>query len=986
VWLHDLHFGWQVQPVAGWEARFTQALLECLDHRVETDALLQLVMSAPLSGRDVAVLRTYSSYIAQWLPFGVSTVHAALIANSSVAQAIMELFNARFGGGDEPRAAAAQAELVGLLDSVASLEHDRVLRALLATVNATVRTNAFRKDEAGLPVQTISLKLATAEISMLPLPHPYAEIWLDGPIVHGVHLRFGSVARGGLRWSDRRDDLRTEIMGLVRAQVVKNAVIVPTGAKGGFFAKQLPDSSQREAWMAAGIAAYQVFINALLDVTDNLVDGQIEKPTDVICRDGDDPYLVVAADKGTATFSDIANAVAISRGFWLQDAFASGGSVGYDHKAMGITARGAWESVVHHGRLLGIDVQSDPATIVGIGDMSGDVFGNGLLRSKSVRLIAAFDHRHIFIDPQPRVAEAFAERQRLFDLPRSAWSDFNSELISNGGGIYARTDKRIELSPQAKAALAIDSDIEFLTPAELITWILKAPVDILWNGGIGTYVKSAGESHADVGDRANDPIRINGNELRCKIVGEGGNLGFTQRGRIEASLAGVRMNTDAIDNSAGVDTSDHEVNLKILLSQRVTLGYEERNELLRSMTDDVAHLVLEDNILQNEVLSFAHAQAHSMITVHSRLIETWNEQGILHRHLEALPTPQELEIRAAAGLGLTRPELSVLLAHAKILLTHELLAGSAIDGDWALPWLMSYFPSALHADWREEIAQHPLRREIIATVLANRIVNLSGITAVYRLTEESGLDAESAALALLSAMEISGLDTLKSQLSADSVTWPARIAVSLEARRYVDRIARWLLAHRANAEQLVSDLDRLREVAHAVRRLIATHLKGGELQRWQQSATSFESLGMPRDLAATFAGLLDEYAALDLADRPASEAVPTEIWSQVYFEISEIVGGDAILNAISALPRQDRWQTMARAAMRADMYAVLATLASAVLEMSEADRVGQWQATHAVGIGRVRAVVTEISSAPVSDLAAISVALRMLRELVAQSS
>lgn len=985
IWLHDLHFEFTVSPHDGWEERFTSALLESLRQRVETDPLLQLVVVSKLTGRDVAILRTYASYVAQWLPYGVTTVHAALIANPGVCERLIDLFRARFDVVDPAREQSALQALEPLLDAVASLEHDRVLRAVHASLLATVRTNAMRIDADGELKTTISLKLRAAEIPMLPQPHPFAEIWLDGPMVHGVHLRFGAVARGGLRWSDRRDDLRTEVMGLVRAQVVKNAVIVPTGAKGGFFPKQLPDSSNREAWLAAGVAAYQLYINALLDVTDNYVPGGIEKPTNVICRDEDDPYLVVAADKGTATFSDIANEVSLTRGFWLGDAFASGGSVGYDHKAMGITARGAWESVVHHGLLRNLDVQKDPATIVGIGDMSGDVFGNGLLRSESVLLIAAFDHRHIFIDPQPDARKSFVERSRLFALPRSSWQDFDATVISAGGGVYSRADKRIELSQVAAAALGIESESLLMTPAELITHILKAPVDILWNGGIGTYIKATTESHADVGDRANDAIRINANELRCAIVGEGGNLGLTQRGRIEAALHGVALNTDAIDNSAGVDTSDHEVNLKILLSLRPHLAAEDRNALLKSMTDDVAQLVLADNIAQNEVLSLAAAQAHSMLSVHSRLIENWQSRGLINRTLEALPDAAEIERRSAAGIGLTRPELSVLLAHAKLQLTHDLLQGTAIDGDWAHAWLRSYFPASLVGEWDSEISQHPLRREIIATVLANRVINRAGITAVYRLTEETGVDSELAALALLSAMSVTGLDELSTQLWSSGASWPARIACGLEARRYVDRVARWLIAHRGTPAQIVSNLERLRAVAHEVRLLVPVHLQGGERGRWLASAERFADLGMDSALAGMFAGLLDEYAALDFGDGPADPTITTEKWSALYFELSELVGGDAILNAISALPRHDRWQTMARAAMRADMYAVLAALASQVLKMSAETRVSDWSAAQASGLARVRSVVAEISAAP-ADLAAISVALRMLRELVAQSS
>ncbi|MEY4347916.1 MAG: hypothetical protein RIS43_335, partial [Actinomycetota bacterium] len=569
VWLHDMGFNAGLAFDSAWVARFEPALLAALSGECEVDSLLQLVISAKLTHQQVAALRTVVGYVSQWGTISLPTLQSALTSYPQIAHDLYQLFDARLNPHSAHTEIDALAEdILQSLDAVSSLDADTALRALLSTILATVRTNAFQTHEGNW---ALAIKIAPQQIEQAPQPKPFAEIWMESPRIRGVHLRFGKVARGGLRWSDRRDDMRTEILGLVRAQVVKNAVIVPTGSKGGFYGKQLPDSSQRDEWMNAGIAAYKEFINGLLDVTDNRVGDDIVPPADTVCLDGPDSYLVVAADKGTATFSDIANSIALERNFWLGDAFASGGSNGYDHKAMGITARGAWESVRHHAARMGLNPDVDPLTVVGIGDMSGDVFGNGMLLSKSIKIVAAFDHRHIFIDPNPDAAATWKERKRLFDLPRSSWADFDSSIISAGGGVYSRAEKKISLSSEAKIALGIDDSLEDMTPNELMNAILCAPVDLLWNGGIGTYVKATTETHAQAGDKANDGLRIDASQLRCRIVGEGGNLGLTQKARIEASLNGVRINTDAIDNSAGVDTSDHEVNLKILLSLRQSL-------------------------------------------------------------------------------------------------------------------------------------------------------------------------------------------------------------------------------------------------------------------------------------------------------------------------------------------------------------------------------------------------------------------------------
>ena len=711
------------------------------------------------------------------------------------------------------------------LDAVRSLDQDRIIRSLLSLINATLRTNYFQVDESGEPKSYLSFKLDPALVPDLPLPRPRFEIWVYSPRVEGVHLRFGAVARGGLRWSDRREDFRTEILGLVKAQAVKNAVIVPVGAKGGFLPKRLPDQAVvgREAWLAEGVASYRTFISALLDITDNLVESAVVPPPNVVRHDGDDPYLVVAADKGTATFSDIANGIAQSYGFWLGDAFASGGSVGYDHKAMGITARGAWESVKHHFREMDVDTQSEDFTVIGVGDMSGDVFGNGMLLSEHIRLVAAFDHRHVFLDPNPDAAVSFAERKRLFELPRSSWEDYDQSLISEGGGVFARTLKSIPISPQVAAVLALPDGTTALTPQELMRAVLKAPVDLLWNGGIGTYVKASTESNSNVGDKANDAIRIDGSDLRVKVVGEGGNLGFTQLGRVEASRNGVRINTDAIDNSAGVDTSDHEVNIKILLDSVVRSGdltQKQRNELLAEMTDDVAAHVLEHNYGQNVLLSNARAQTHSMLPVHKRFIRHLERRGELDRQLEFLPSDAELDRRDAAGGGLTSPEFAVLVAYSKMVLADDLLDSALPDEPYFQRVLKAYFPKGVVDRYEDRLESHPLRREIITTVVVNQIINRGGITFGFRAMEETGATPVEIARAHTVAREVFALDAFWEKVSEldNRVPVRAQAALYLESRRLLDRATRWLLQSRRSLLEVETEIEHFAQVKELIAR------------------------------------------------------------------------------------------------------------------------------------------------------------------------
>jgi glutamate dehydrogenase len=822
------------------------------------------------------------------------------------------------------------------------------------------------------------------------------EIWVYSPKVEGVHMRFGAVARGGLRWSDRREDFRTEILGLVKAQAVKNAVIVPVGAKGGFVVKgATADPADREAVLAEGIERYRTFVSALLDVTDNLVDGTVVPPPRVVRHDGDDPYLVVAADKGTATFSDIANSVSAAYGFWLGDAFASGGSAGYDHKTMGITARGAWESVKRHFRELGVDTQTEDFTVVGVGDMSGDVFGNGMLLSEHIRLIAAFDHRHIFLDPSPDPASSCKERRRLFDLPRSSWDDYDRALISAGGGVYQRAAKSVPVTAQVRAALGIADGVNQLTPAELMRAVLAAPVDLFWNGGIGTYVKASTETTAEVGDKANDTIRIDGRELRSRVVGEGGNLGFTQRGRIEAAQRGVRLNTDAIDNSAGVDTSDHEVNIKILLDQAVRAGDltpKQRNQLLASMTDDVAAHVLRDNYEQNVLLANARVQSHSMLPVHQRLIRDLERRGQLDRSLEFLPSDKEIDARFAAGLGFTSPEFSVLVAYSKMTLKYELLGSGLPDEAYFRSVARRYFPPPVVERYGDRIDSHPLRREIVTTGVVNDLVNRGGITFVYRASEETGATPVEVARAVAVVREVFQLPEYWARVEGldNLVPTVAQTALYLECRRLLDRATRWLLQSRRTLLDVEAEIEHFASVA-SLKDRIPQLLRGAEAERLARRTAELVALGAPEDLAQDTGSMLDAFSLLDVVQLARASGEPAEQVGSLYFALSEQFEVDRMLGRITSLPRDDRWAALARMALRYDLYGALAGLTGNVLAATAGttdpdERIASWQEENAEGLARARATLTEIATAESFDLATLSVALRVIRTLVPSGS
>ena len=802
VYVHDFsmsHAGDIKIDIAQVKSGFEEAFARAWRGEIENDDFNRLVLRANLTWREVTILRAYSKYLRQTgFTFSQAYIEQALSSNAAIAKSLVELFVARFDPANTVEAGAKTSaltvEIDKALDSVENLDEDRILRRFLAVIQATLRTNYFQKDAAGNTKSYMSFKFNPAMVPGLPEPKPMFEIYVYSPRVEGVHLRGGKVARGGLRWSDRMEDFRTEVLGLMKAQMVKNTVIVPVGSKGGFVVKH--PSADREALMKEGITCYQTFLRGLLDLTDNLVAGKVVPPKDVVRHDADDPYLVVAADKGTATFSDIANAVSKEYGFWLDDAFASGGSIGYDHKKMGITARGAWESVKRHFRELGIDTQTTDFTVVGIGDMSGDVFGNGMLLSRHIKLLGAFDHRHVFLDPNPDPEASFNERERLFNLPRSSWADYDSKLISKGGGIYQRSAKSVKVTPEVKKVLGID--VNSLTPADLIRALLTAPVDLLYNAGIGTYVKATQQTHAEVGDRANDAIRVNGKDLRCRVVVEGGNLGLTQLGRIEYALSGGKINTDAIDNSAGVDCSDHEVNIKILLNLVVAEGRmteEERNKLLAEMTDEVGALVLRDNYFQTQSLSVRKSMP---LDAQKRFIRYLEKAGRLNREIEFLPSDEELVSRKAAKGGFTSPERAVLLAYSKITLYDELLASEVPDDPYISTALVRYFPAPLRERYREQMGCHPLRREIIATHVTNEMINRVGSTFVHRMQEETGARAPDVVRAYLLTREIFDFVSFWQALEGldNKVPHAVQSEMLIDSERLMVRATLWFLRYR----------------------------------------------------------------------------------------------------------------------------------------------------------------------------------------------
>ena len=993
LWIHDFELeapGVDELDIDALAPLFEDAFARVFAGRVENDDFNRLVLKAGLAADDIAVLRAYAKYLRQiGFPLSQPYIEATFTANPRIAHMLMRLFRLRFDPTQRDDAAAeSQVRAIEqALDRVPNASEDRVLRQYLALVVATLRTNLWRTGVGssgadGPRRPFVSFKFDPKRIPGLPEPRPMFEIFVYSTRFEGVHLRGGKVARGGLRWSDRPEDFRTEVLGLVKAQMVKNTVIVPVGSKGGFVLKKAPPATDREATLKEGIACYQDYLRGLLDLTDNLVQGAVVPPPHVVRHDGDDPYLVVAADKGTATFSDYANAISAEYGHWLGDAFASGGSAGYDHKKMGITARGAWESVKRHFREIGIDIQSTAFTCAGIGDMSGDVFGNGMQLSRHIRLVAAFDHRHIFIDPEPDAARSYAERDRLFALPRSSWADYNAALVSAGGGIWSRAEKSIPVSPQAQAVLGITA--AQMTPTELITAILKAQVDLLYNGGIGTYVKAADETHPDVGDRANDAVRINGEDLRCKVVGEGGNLGFTQRGRVEAALAGVRLYTDAIDNSAGVDTSDHEVNIKILLGAPVADGrltLAQRDALLVEMTDEVGHLVLDDNYFQTQALSVGSYTARKLLEQQQRFMRFLEKEGRLNRALEFLPDDETIAERRAAGLTLTAPERAVLLAYSKMWLFDELLASGMPEDPWVGAVLAHYFPQRLRTEFAADIARHPLRREIVATCLLNAMINRVGPSFVYQMTSATGATASQVVRAYLLTHEVFALGpTWKTIEALDNVVDdPTQAEMLIELGRRTTRATTWFLRSRRLGDPIAQTVERF---APAARGLLRYLEQAPGRPAWREAIVEmqnrFVAKGVPQPLAHDVAAAGTLIAALDMAEVAEASHQPLSTVAETYFAIGEHLGLARLRAQVTALPSEGHWQALAKAATSDDLASLQRQLTADALA---AGGLGKWQSVQAPALERARRLLVELAESKAADLAMLSVALRELRNL-----
>ncbi|TVO63667.1 NAD-glutamate dehydrogenase [Denitromonas ohlonensis] len=997
VWVHD--FGMQLAGVEELDLERLRPLFHEVFARawcgdIENDDFNRLTLLAGLDWREVSMLRAYAKHMKQAaFTFSQTYMEQTLANYPALTAQLVKLFKTRFDPAEDTdrnaRCEKLVTEINATLDNVANLDEDRILRQFLAMIQATLRTNFYQPGKDGKPKSYLSFKFNPSLIPNLPEPKPMFEISVYSPRVEGVHLRGGKVARGGLRWSDRMEDFRTEILGLVKAQIVKNAVIVPVGSKGGFVVKTPPPAGDREAMLAEGVACYRMFLSGLLDVTDNLVLGEVVPPASVVRHDEDDPYLVVAADKGTATFSDIANSVAAEYGFWLGDAFASGGSVGYDHKKMGITARGAWESVKRHFREMGINTQEEPFTVAGVGDMSGDVFGNGMLLSKKIKLVAAFDHRHIFFDPDPNPETSWVERDRMFALPRSSWDDYDRKLISKGGGIWPRSAKSIPLSEQMRKVL--DTDATALPPTELIRCILKAPIDLLYNGGIGTYIKANSETDASVGDRANDAVRVNGRDLRCKVFGEGGNLGATQLGRIEFALNGGRICTDAIDNSGGVDCSDHEVNIKILLNGVVAEGEltdKQRNKLLMEMTDEVATLVLRDNYYQTQILSVTRARGTELVDAQARFMRRLGNAGRLNRKIEFLPFDEEIAERKAAGAGLTSPELAVLLAYSKIELYDEVLASDIPEDPYISTALTRYFPVPLRERFADQIQRHALKREIIATHVINSMVNRVGATFVGRLKEETGATAPDIVRAYLATREVFSLVSVWADIEAldNQIPDAVQTRMIIDSGRLVMRGTLWFLRHPDLTKDLSKTLKRFipgaKELAESLEEVVGAGYKK-ELDRL---ANGYTEQGVPEALARRVAGLDELYSALDLVELTTETKRDQRTAAAVYFALGERFDLHWLGKQITSLPADTHWQSLARTALRDDLSAQARNLAANVLRLSpkltEPDAlIKAWETQRSTQIDRSQQLFADIKSSTGIDMPMLSVTLRELRNL-----
>ncbi len=1000
IWLHDFTLSYNLSDkvdVHAVKKSFQEAFAAIWHKRTDNDVFNHLILSARLNWREVMLFRAYASYMRQTLfNFTESYIANTLVNQVGITRNLIALFKAKFdprlneGRDSTERIERLQNKILEELDSVTNLNEDRILRRYLAMFGATLRTNYFQRTSQDTEKDYLSLKFSPRQIPDIPAPRPLYEIYVFSPRMEGVHLRGGKVARGGLRWSDRLPDYRTEVLGLVKAQQVKNAVIVPNGAKGGFVCKQIPAGASRDDIQQEGIACYKMFIRGLLDITDNRRGGEVIKPANVLCFDQDDPYLVVAADKGTARFSDIANSISAEYDFWLGDAFASGGSQGYDHKAMGITARGGWISVQRHFKEKGINIQEQDFTVVGIGDMAGDVFGNGMLLSPHICLVGAFNHQHIFIDPQPDAKRSLRERERLFRLPRSTWMDYDTALISKGGGVFSRDAKSITITPEMKNALGIEADS--LTPNELIHALLQAPVDLIWNGGIGTYVKSTEESHADVGDKANDAVRVNGNQLRCKVVGEGGNLGMTQRGRVEYCLNGGVCNTDFIDNAGGVNCSDHEVNIKILLDDVVANGdltQKQRNQLLLDMTENVAQLVLHNNYRQTQAISIAQADALKRGAEYRRFMNKLQAAGRLDRALEFLPDDESLIERQSHGQGLTRPELAVLISYAKATLKEDLIETDIADDPYIAGFIEGAFPQKIVEDFKEPLHRHRLRREIIATQIANDIVNNMGISFAHRLMESTGAKAGEVAVAYIVARNIFQLDSYWRELEQLDYQIPAALQIELMIKmmRRVRRAARWFLRNRRDHLDPGREVSTFTHGTQEIGRHLPQLLRGQSLENWQARCVYLAEQGLPQSLAvrAAMPGYL--FSGLSVVDAAQTNGADLLAVADLYAALGEYLQLPWFAEQLSDVKVENYWQAMARESFMDDLETQLRSLAThlipAIHTAESVDAVvSSWGEQHEAQVNRWTSMINELQAGSHTDFAVFSVALRELRDLV----
>jgi len=1003
IWLHDfdLKFGLPVSiDVGAVRHYFQEAFAAIWNKHADSDEFNRLVLGARLNWREVVVLRSYAAYMKQTtFNFSQSYIANTLSQHLDITRNLVALFKAKFdpridheSSKNQERLERLNSKILESLDSVENLNEDRIVRRYLDLINGTLRTNFFLSDD-NVPKPYLSIKFSPRTIPDIPEPRPLYEIFVYSPRVEGVHLRASEVARGGLRWSDRLEDYRTEVLGLVKAQHVKNAVIVPGGAKGGFVAKQMSSHFSRDEILAEGIECYKIFIRGLLDITDNLVDNKLVPPEKVVRVDSDDPYLVVAADKGTATFSDIANSISLDYGHWLGDAFASGGSQGYDHKAMGITARGAWVGVQRHFKELGTDIQKEDFSVIGIGDMAGDVFGNGMLLSEHICLRAAFNHMHIFIDPAPHSEDSFVERKRLFELPRSSWTDYNQKLISKGGGIFSRSAKSIKLTPEMRKVFDIKESE--LTPTALIHALLKAPADLLWNGGIGTYVKAKTESHSDVGDKASDSLRVNGEELRCRVIGEGGNLGLTQLGRVEFCLNGGACNTDFIDNSAGVDCSDHEVNIKILLNELVANGdltEKQRNALLADMTDNVSDLVLANNYQQTQSLSIAAFQAEQRMGEYRRFISMLENEGRLNRKLEFIPNEEVLKERQAISIGLARPELSVLLSYSKVMLKEKLVASSLPDDAYIMKSVERPFPARLVEKYKNPIYEHRLKREIVATQVANDVVNNMGITFCHRLSESVGVDYSQVATAYIAARDIYQLAEFREKVEALDHKVPAELQYSLllNMMRKVRRGTRWILRNRRSSCDPAAIIKEFSPVLKNLTQCLPKFIQGPSKQQWDEEFKRLKDAGIPEDIAWEAAMPSSLYGGLGMVEAVLQSKSNVEQVIESYLLLGDKIGLQWFADAISDVKVNGFWQAMARESYMDDLEAQIRLLAVTTIRLAGKrhpidDTISQWMEQQSVLVTRWKSMLTELQSSTSTDFAMFSVALRELLDLVQAS-